>query len=198
MQALLPALLGFVIAATCTPGPNNLMVLASGANFGLARTMPHILGISVGFPVLIVAVGLGVGVLFETYPSLHVVLKYVSFAYLLWLAWQIARAGRPADAESGQPFTFIQAAAFQWVNPKGWAMGLGALALFTTSDGNRMVQVAVIALLFGLVCLPNCVVWALFGRAIARFLDDERSRRLFNLAMAALLVASVIPTLFLE
>lgn len=198
MQTLLPSLLGFVVAATCTPGPNNLMVLASGANFGLARTWPHIFGIAIGFPVLILAIGFGLALLFDAVPVLHTILKYASFAYLLWLAWQITRAGRPAAAEDAHPLNFVQAAAFQWVNPKGWAMALGAMALFTTADGERAIEVITIAAAFGLVCLPNGVVWALFGRAIAGFLADDRQRRVFNAIMAILLVASVIPTLFLE
>lgn len=196
METLLP-LLGYVVVSSCTPGPNNLMVLSSGANFGLARTWPHILGIAFGFPVMIIAVGLGLGFIFDAYPVVHTVLKYVSFAYLLWLAWQIASAGRPhTDAAETKPVTFLQAAAFQWVNPKAWAMGIGALALFTTATGNKVVEVGIIALLFGLVCLPNGVMWTLFGRAIAGFLEDDRHRFWFNIGMAVLLVVSVLPTLF--
>ena len=196
METFLP-LLGFVLVSTVTPGPNNLMVLTSGANFGLSPTIPHILGIASGFPVMIVALGLGIGALFETYPALHEILKWVSFLYMLWLAWQIVQAGRPkVEGAAAKPFTFLQAAAFQWVNPKAWAIMLGALALYTTPDGNPVIQIGLIALLFGLVCLPNGVVWALFGRAIAGFLEDDRQRFWFNVAMAVLLVVSIVPTLF--
>jgi threonine/homoserine/homoserine lactone efflux protein len=173
------------------------MVLTSGANFGVQRTLPHILGIAFGFPVMIIAAGLGLGFVFDQYPIVHTVLKYVSFAYLLWLAWKIAHAGRPdTDKRIARPMTFLQAAAFQWVNPKGWAMFIGALALFTTTSGNRPLQIALIAALFGIACLPNGVAWALFGRSIAGFLQDDRVRFWFNLVMAALLVLSVVPTLF--
>lgn len=195
METLLP-LLGFVVVSTCSPGPNNLMVLASGANFGLTRTWPHILGIGFGFPVVILSVGFGVSFVFEAYPALHVILKYVSFAYLLWLAWQLLQAGRPEAKEGARPLTFLQAAAFQWVNPKGWAMSLGAMALFTTDGGNRILEVGLIAFLFGALCVPNGVVWALFGRAIARFLQDDRQRFNFNVVMAVLLVLSVLPMMF--
>jgi threonine/homoserine/homoserine lactone efflux protein len=196
METLLP-LLGFVIVATVTPGPNNLMVLVSGVNWGLVQTIPHILGIAFGFPVMIVALGLGLGVVFEAYPWLHGVLQYVAFAYLVYLAWRIAEAGRPETKDSRRkPLTFLEAAAFQWVNPKAWAIIFGALALFTTSAGSKVWEVATIAVLFGLVCIPNGVVWCLFGRGIAGFLEDDRRRRWFNLAMAILLVASGIPTLF--
>jgi threonine/homoserine/homoserine lactone efflux protein len=197
METLLP-FLGFALVATTTPGPNNLMLLTSGANFGVARTIPHIIGIAIGFPVLVLVVGLGVGVLFETYPVVHTVLKYVAFVYLLWLAWQIARSERPdAKAANARPMTFLQAAAFQWVNPKAWAMILGAMALFIGNDGgSHVLQITVMAVIFGALCLPNGFVWALFGRAIAGFLADDRQRFWFNIAMAALLVASAVPSLF--
>ena len=196
METLLP-LLGYVLVSTVTPGPNNLMVLASGANFGIGRTLPHIAGIAAGFPIMIVAVGLGFGFIFDAYPAVHTILKYVTFAYLLWLAWKIASAGRPdADAVDARPMTFMQAVAFQWVNPKAWAMCIGAMALFTTAAGSKVIEVGIIALLFGLACLPNGIVWALFGRAIAGFLADDRRRFWFNIGMAVLLVVSVAPTLF--
>ena len=196
METLLP-LLGYALVATCTPGPNNLMVLTSGANFGVARTLPHILGISLGFPVLILAVGFGLGFVFDAYPIVHVILKYVSLVYLLWLAWQIVRSERPEEKQThAHPLTFLQAAAFQWVNPKAWAMIFGAMALFTTEGGNKPLQVGIIAVLFGVLCLPNGIVWALFGRAIAGFLADDRQRFWFNVVMAVLLVLSVLPSLF--
>ncbi len=196
MNTLLP-LLGFVVAATCTPGPNNLMVLASGANFGLGRTLPHIVGITIGFPVMMVAVGLGLGFVFEVYPVVTQILKYAAFVYLLWLAWQIASAGRPdTNIEEAKPLTVLQAAAFQWVNPKGWAFVLAAMALYTTGGGDRVVEVLTVAGLFAAVAVPNLIVWTLFGRAIAGFLQDDRHRLWFNIAMAVLLVVSVAPTLF--
>jgi threonine/homoserine/homoserine lactone efflux protein len=196
METLLP-LLGFVVASTVTPGPNNLMVLTSGANFGLGRTMPHIVGISLGFPVMIVALGLGLGIVFEAAPWLETALKYVAFAYLLWLAWKIAGAGRPEAKEgNARPLSLLQAMAFQWVNPKAWAIVFGGTALFVTAGGNRVAEVGLFAFLFGLVCLPNSIVWALFGRTIASFLHDDTRRRWFNIAMAILLVVSALPGLW--
>jgi len=196
MDTFLP-LLAFVVVATCTPGPNNFMVMASGANWGLARTMPHIVGIALGFPVMIVAVGLGMEAVFEAVPQLDDILKWVAFAYLLYLAWRVANAGKPRLArEGGRPLGLIGAAAFQWVNPKAWALVLGAMALFVTPTGDHFAEVGLVALLFGVVCIPNGVVWALFGTAIARFLENDRHRRVFNVAMAVLLVASVVPVLF--
>ena len=196
METLLP-LLGFVVVSTVTPGPNNLMVLTSGANFGLARTIPHITGISLGFPVMIVAVGIGLGFVFDSYPIIHQILKYAAFAYLLWLAWQITQAERPeAEGAGAKPLTVLQAAAFQWVNPKAWAIVFGGMALYTTADGNKVFEIGLIAFLFGAVCFPNCVAWALFGRAIAGFLENDTQRRWFNIAMGVLLVVSVLPTMF--
>ncbi|WP_421722978.1 LysE family translocator [Bauldia sp.] len=194
-ETLLP-LFGFVVAATVTPGPNNFMVLVSGANWGLARTLQHIIGIALGFPLMIAAVGLGLDSVFETYPLVHDILKYVAFAYLLFLAWRIAQAGRPESRMvRSRPMTMFEAMAFQWVNPKAWALIFGATTLFTTPGGDPVLQVGIIALAFGLVCLPNGVVWCLFGTAIARLLADDRRRQVFNIAMAVLLIASVLPTL---
>lgn len=196
MDTLLP-LLAFVVVATVTPGPNNFMVMSSGANYGLARTMPHIMGIALGFPVMIFAVGFGMEAVFEAVPQLDTVLRWIAFAYLLYLAWRVANAGRPKlESRAGRPLGLIGAAAFQWVNPKAWALVLGAMALFITPTGDHFLEVGLVALLFGLVCVPNGIVWALFGTAIARFLENDRHRRIFNVAMAVLLVASVVPTLF--
>lgn len=196
METLLP-LLGFVVVSTVTPGPNNLMVLVSGANFGLRPTLPHIFGIAIGFPTMIITVGIGLGALFEAYPAIHDVVKYVGFAYLLYLAWRIAGAGKPElDGAHARPLTLFEAALFQWVNPKAWALVLGGMALFTTPHGDRLVETLTIAVFFGLACVPNGIVWCLFGRAIAQLLEDDVWRRRFNITMALLLVVSAVPTLF--
>lgn len=196
MENLYP-LLGLVIVGVVTPGPNNFMVLASGANWGLIRTLPHIAGISIGFPVMVIAVGLGFEVIFDTVPQLRDILKLVAFAFLLWLAWRIARAGRPdAVGRRARPMNFFEAAVFQWVNPKAWAIVFAAVALFADGSGDQLVAVGVTATAFGFVCVPNGVVWTLFGSAISRFLSNDRKRNRFNMAMAVLLVVSVVPTLF--
>lgn len=196
METTLP-LIAFVVASTVTPGPNNLMLLASGANWGLGRTLPHILGIVLGFPVMILAVGLGVSVVFEAAPWLHTVLKFAAFAYLCWLAWRIATAARPG--ESGgirRPLNLWEAAAFQWVNPKAWTLIVSGMTVFVDPAGSKLLQIVGIAALFALVVLPNCLAWAVFGRGIARFLSSESRRRWFNGAMAVLLVASALPALY--
>lgn len=196
METSLP-LFAFVVASSVTPGPNNLMVLASGANWGLVRTLPHILGIMLGFPVMIVAVGLGISIVFDAAPWLHTVLKVLAFTYLCWLAWRIATAARPGEQLGiRRPLNVWQAAAFQWVNPKAWTLVLSGMAVFVDPAGNRLLQVLGIAALFACVVLPNSLAWAAFGRAIGHFLADDRRRRWFNIAMAVLLVASSVPALY--
>ena len=196
LDTFLP-LLGFVVIATCTPGPNNVMVLASGANWGLRRTLPHILGIAVGFPVMIIAAGLGLGFVFDQYPIVHTVLKYVSFAYLLWLALQIARsAGMAGAAARGKPMTFLQACAFQWINPKAWMTAVGAISAYTAGRGAQLYwQVTILALICLVVAVPATFIWASFGAAIRKWLRAPKALQAFNTVMALLLVASVVPIL---
>jgi threonine/homoserine/homoserine lactone efflux protein len=195
--SLLVSLLPFAVAASVTPGPNNLMVTASTANFGFRRTIPHMLGITIGFPVMIVGIGWGLGSLFAAFPVLHQILKYVGAAYLLFLSWKIATAGRSDGARgTGNPLTFLQAALFQWVNPKAWVMAISAVTTFTTVGGSLVFETLVIALVFALVCVPSLTTWAVFGLAIGRLLQSDRMRAAFNIAMALLLVASLLPVFF--
>ncbi len=191
---LLPALMAFAFVTSVTPGPNNLMLMASGANFGLRRTAPHALGVALGFVAMAAATGLGLGAALEAAPWAEAVLKAASAAYMLWLAWRIARAAAPeARASGGRPFTFLQAAAFQWVNPKAWAMALGAMSLYA-ADG-AVASVAIVATVFGAVNLPSVGVWAALGTQLRRLLTSPWRLRAFNWTMAALLVASLYPVL---
>ncbi|WP_447774992.1 LysE family translocator [Pseudomonas chlororaphis] len=193
---LLLAFALFAFVTSVTPGPNNTMLLASGVNFGFRRTVPHILGISSGFLVLVLAVGLGLGAVFEAYPVLYKVLRYVGAAYLLYLAWNIARSG-PVSQEvdgKGRPLGFWGAAAFQWVNPKAWVMALGAISTYTPLQG-YFFNVLVIASLFALINAPSVGVWAGFGSVLRNVLRDPRWLRLFNYGMALLLVISLFPLL---
>jgi threonine/homoserine/homoserine lactone efflux protein len=193
---ILPSLLAFSLAMALTPGPNNVMVTASAATFGFRRTVPHMLGITVGFPAMTVAVGLGLGTVFTTYPVIHVVLKWVGAAYLCWLAWLVATASRPEAGEAGAgPFGFWRAALFQWVNPKAWLTVFGALATYTTVEAPMGPQVAFITAVFVVLTFPCLSVWALFGTVIGRFLSTGRCLRIFNVCMAALVLASLVPAL---
>ncbi|CAD5110096.1 LysE family translocator [Zestomonas carbonaria] len=192
---LLLAFVLFAFVTSVTPGPNNMMLLASGVNFGVRRSVPHMLGISLGFMVLVVAVGLGLGQLFETYPPLYTVLRYAGAAYLLYLAWKIANAGAPNGGEArGKPFSFLQAVAFQWVNPKAWIMAIGAITTYTPQE-NFLVNVVLIAALFALVNCPSVGLWTMAGSLLRHWLDNPRVLRLFNIGMALLLVASLYPVL---
>lgn len=188
------SLLAFAAATTFTPGPNVLLVTASGANFGFRRTVPHMLGIIVGFPVMTVAIGLGLGTMFQAQPMLHAALKYVATAYLLYLAYRIATASRDKDvAARARPMTFLEATAFQWVNPKAWMMAIGAIGAYTTVGGSALAETLMISLVFCAVSVPGVGIWTLFGVAIRRFLQSDTAMRVFNLTMAGLLVASLVP-----
>ena len=192
--AILTALLGFAFVATVTPGPNNLMLMASGANFGFRRTLPHMLGIVGGVSVMALLVGAGLMALFDAVPALNLVLKVVSVGYLLWLAFKIATAAPVEERDSdSRPMTFLQAATFQWVNPKAWAMCLSAITLY--APDRSLLSVAIVAGAFAVVCFPAISVWAWLGTVVRRWLSNPARLRAFNVTMAALLVASLYPVL---
>ncbi|SLN73741.1 LysE family translocator [Ruegeria meonggei] len=192
---ILLALITFAFVSSITPGPNNLMLMASGANFGFRRTIPHMLGIGLGFTFMVLLVGAGLVQVFETYPVSYLGLKIASVVYLLYLAWKIAHAA-PAkeDATTGTPMTFLQAAAFQWVNPKAWAMALTATTAYTPD--HTLTAIMIVALIFGAVNLPSVSVWTILGQQMARILTNPRRLFFFNWTMAALLVASLYPVLW--
>lgn len=193
-SAILTALLGFAFVTTVTPGPNNLMLMASGANFGFRRTVPHMLGIAGGVSLMALLVGLGLMALFEAVPALSGILKVVSVLYLLWLAYKIATAA-PIEARDAKarPMTLMQAAAFQWVNPKAWAMCLSAITIY--APDRTLLSVGIVAGAFAMVSLPAISVWAWLGTIIRQWLSSPRRLQVFNLTMAALLVASMFPLL---
>lgn len=195
-QEILIALIGFAFASSITPGPNNLMLMASGANYGLRRTLPHMLGISLGHAFMVLMVGVVLLQVFVTYPVLNIVLKSVSAAYMLWLAWKIANAVAPEAKEvTGKPFTFLQAAAFQWVNPKAWFMAITAISVYAPQDQNIWVGSLIVAGVFAATNLPSVSVWAWMGVQVRRWLGSARRLRVFNLTMAVLLVVSLYPLL---
>jgi threonine/homoserine/homoserine lactone efflux protein len=202
---LLPVL-AFAVAMAATPGPNNVMVAASGATFGFRPTLPHILGISVGFPAMLGIVVIGAAGPLRTWPWLHEALRWVGAAYMLWLAWHIATAepaiasaeGQARAKRRGRPMTFLQAALFQWVNPKGWVAAGGAVVTYITASGPAFwAQAAILDVVFLVVTVVCVAMWAGVGAGATRVLRTERAVRRFNGAMAGLLVLSLIP-LFLE
>ncbi|AHD08162.1 LysE family translocator [Phaeobacter gallaeciensis] len=184
------ALAGFVFGTVFTPGPNNLMLMASGANFGFRRSLPHLTGVAVGFPLMILPVGLGVMQLFDAFPALTWIMTALSVAYMLWLAWKVANAAPPRDGEAqGTPLSFLQACAFQWVNPKAWAMALGAITLYAASrDVTAILWVSGTYLLVGSF---SASTWTLLGQQLRRLLTQPAQLRAFNWTMAALLLASL-------
>ncbi|KZX58254.1 lysine transporter LysE [Halioglobus sp. HI00S01] len=186
----------FSFVSSITPGPNNLMLMASGANFGLARTLPHMAGVALGFTGMVVLVGLGLLGLFDAYPVSYDVLKVCSIAYLLYLAWKIATAssnpaGEESEESTGTPMTFVQAVLFQWVNPKAWTMALTALSVYAPDQS--LLAVLLVAAVFGAINLPCISVWTLAGLQLQRVLTSRRRLVAFNVSMALLLVVSLYP-----
>lgn len=187
----------YVLATVGTPGPNNVMIIASGANFGVKRSLPHIFGIGLGFIFMQVLVGLGLGQVFISYPIVHDILRYVGAAFLLYLAYKIATSkNNIGKGEAvGTPMTFVQAAAFQWVNPKAWVMVIGAIASFISVDGDKFIELGIMIVVNLFVSLPLIFGWCLFGLAIGKILKSDRAFKIFNYGMATLLVLTII-TLF--
>ncbi|MEM0899224.1 MAG: LysE family translocator [Pseudomonadota bacterium] len=180
----------FAFVTSVTPGPNNLMLLASGANYGFRRTIPHMLGISLGVAVMIVLVGLGLAAIFAALPVLRTILLVLSVIYMLFLAWKIAMAAPMAgDEKMGKPFTFLQAAAFQWVNPKAWGMVMTAVSVY--APGDSITSMLVLAVVFSAINLPTVSAWAVLGQQLRSFLQDPARLRAFNTIMAFMLVGSL-------
>ena len=197
LDVLIP-LIVFCFAASISPGPNNIMLMTSGVNYGVAKTIPHLLGINIGFPAMVAAIGFGLGNLFIAFPQIYLVIKVLGITYLLYLAWNIAHSSMPnVRAESGNPLTFIQAVLFQWVNPKAWVMAVSAITSFMTSE-NMVSQILVIVATYAVVGGVCMVVWLCAGVAMKGFLQHEKQLKFFNIVMALLLVASVVPMALLE
>ena len=187
------ALVFFAFATAFTPGPNNIMLTASAANYGLARTAPHIAGVVLGYAVVLCAAGGGLGGLIVAFPAVQTALKILGAAYMLWLAWKVANAGRVQEGGGGaRPLTFLQAAAFQWVNPKGIIVAFGAVALYVHPD-SAVRDFAIMFAVFIANTVGSALTWAGFGVALRAVLRNERHARIFNIVMALLLVASIVP-----
>ncbi|AGS22593.1 LysE family translocator [Rhizobium etli] len=189
------ALVLFAFSTSITPGPNNMMLFASGVNFGFRRTIPHMFGIGAGFFLLLIGVGLGLGALLYTMPLVYAVLKFAGGAYLVWIAWKIASSRSLGEGKSSAaPMSFFSAAAFQWVNPKAWVMAVTAMAAYTNPE-LYLASVLIVALAFAVVNVPSVSTWAGFGSALREWLSDPVRLKWFNITMAVLLVASLWPML---
>jgi threonine/homoserine/homoserine lactone efflux protein len=196
------AVIAFATVTSVTPGPNNMMLLASGVNHGFKKTLPHIAGISIGLMVLLLAAGLGLGALLQQWPQLYLGLKVVGVSYMVWLAWKLWHAEAPRlpdtnavrSSSAASLMGFWGAAAFQWVNPKAWMIAIGAVAGFT-APGAGFGAVMALALVCALVNAPCVGLWALAGAKLSRWLAEPTRRRAFNAVMALLLLASIWPML---
>ncbi len=189
----------FSFVSSITPGPNNLMLMSSGANFGIKRTLPHMFGVCIGFTLMVALVGIGLIEVFAAFPVFYDVLKIVSVLYLLYLAYKIARSSEPIKSVSGNeqqptPISFLQAASFQWVNPKAWSMALTAVTVYSPS--NTLSSIVIIAAIFGLINFPCINCWVYLGKQLRRFLNTPKRLTAFNYSMAGLLVLSLYPVLF--
>jgi threonine/homoserine/homoserine lactone efflux protein len=192
---ILSALTLFAFVSSITPGPNNLMLMNSGANFGFKQTIPHMLGVGLGFTFMVLLVGLGVIQLFDSYPLSYDILKVLSIVYLLYLAFRIATSTGNLEqkSSSSKPFSFVQAALFQWVNPKAWTMALTSISIYAPSKS--FSAVLFVAIVFGIVNLPCISAWIILGQKIQVILTDQKRLRAFNITMALLLILSLYPAL---
>ena len=188
------ALILFILSTSGTPGPNNVMILTSGVNHGVQKSIPHILGVNVGFPVMVLALGLGATELFKAVPFLYMAIKVVGILYLAYLAFKIATMPVNLSGKgNAKPFTFMQAALFQWVNPKAWVMGISAIVAFSSPNGEALTQVTVIAGAYLLFGLPCSVAWLVIGSLLQSVLSNQSYLRRFNITMAFVLLVSLIP-----
>ncbi len=187
----LGALATFAFVASITPGPNNVMLWASGLNFGLRRTIPHIAGVSIGFASLLLATALGIGSVFQSQPWLSPTLRIIGSGYLLYLAWRIATAGKTAAAAAGRPLSFFEAATFQYVNPKAWVMGITAAGSFIPADAHLVGSALLMGSVFWAINLPCIATWAAGGTMVGNLISDDRRRRIINGALGLLLVGTV-------
>ena len=188
------ALIFFVISTSGTPGPNNVLILTSGVNHGFVKSIPHLVGINVGFPIMVISVGFGVMSIFQRWPILHQVLQIIGILYLLYLAYKVATTKFEADSEkTSKPFTFMQALLFQWVNPKAWVMAVSSIIIFSSAEANGYWEVVTIALFYILFGTPCTVTWLFSGIFLQKYLHNEQYLRLFNYAMAFVLILSLVP-----
>jgi threonine/homoserine/homoserine lactone efflux protein len=195
--ALIFTSIPFMATMGITPGPNNIMVASSGVNFGFRRTLPHMLGVTVGYPLMLLLVGLGLARVFIAVPAIHVALKYVSIGYLLYLAVRIAMTSKMGEARgTAKPLTFLQGVAFQWVNGKAWVIAIGSVTAYTVVDPSLPWQIVALASISILITLACVGTWTFFGAILRQYLHTEQRRRWFNYSMAALLVLSIVPVLF--
>jgi threonine/homoserine/homoserine lactone efflux protein len=188
----LGALIGFSFVSCVTPGPNNILLWASGAEFGFRRTIRHVAGTALGIGSIALAVAAGLGALISTIPELELVMKVAGSAYLLYLAYQIAGARALVRADIARPLGLLQAAAFQAINPKAWIFALGAITTFRPTELPLVTGSLLMAITMMIIVIPTAALWAGGGGVLSRFINGERGNRLVSLGLAALLAATVV------
>ncbi|PLX33285.1 MAG: hypothetical protein C0605_16635 [Hyphomicrobiales bacterium] len=181
-----------MVSAAFTPGPNNIMITASGANFGYLRSLPHMMGVTLGFPLMLLIMAFGLGELFTRWPQIHDVLRYLGAVYLFYLAWRVATAGRTEVKARSRPLNFLEASAFQWINPKGVLFAISVIAAFAAPGPDFYQRISVMGTIALMTAFASITTWCLFGMAISRLLRTDRALRIFNITMAVLLAGSVI------
>lgn len=194
--AMMISIFTFSLSVSMTPGPNNIMLLTSGITFGYKKTVQHIMGIVFGFPLMMILIGVGFGMVFERYPQILQILKIVGFLYLCWMAYKIATNRPNYDTDTmkvSKPFSFIQAALFQWVNPKAWMFAITSISIFVTSNEDAISQVIVLSLLVTITAVISTNCWVLGGVVIKRFIKNHKIVHYFNICMAVILVVSILP-----
>ena len=191
---LLASIFVFSFATSITPGPNNIMLLSSGLTFGYKKTVPHMLGVVIGFPLMALLVGLGLGKIFESYPTFLTILKIVGTAYLLWLAWKIANSTPSVNenTNNSEPLKFMPIVLFQWVNPKNWIKIITAMSVYVNSVENVLSQIIIITIVFLSTVIVSANTWTLGGVVLKRFIKNKKAIRVFNILMAILLIFSII------
>lgn len=190
------ALFFFAVSTGITPGPNNIMLMTSGMNFGIRNSLPHLSGVCIGFTVMVIGIGLGFSVVFERFPLLHEAIKIIGVLYLLYLAWLIANANTDnLDDKKTKPLTFLQAALFQWVNPKAWVVVTSAVSAYTTINNDVYWHVFAMATVFFIAAIITTVIWLFFGNGIKKILQSSKQQKIFNITMALLLITSMFPVI---
>ncbi|MGR5063257.1 LysE family translocator [Photobacterium sp. DNB22_13_2] len=190
------SLILFAVVSSATPGPNNILVMTSGLNFGIKKSLPVLCGICIGFTFMLLVVGFGFGQVFELFPHLHITIKVSGVLYLLYLAWLISSScGGLSAKKQSQPLTFLNGALFQWVNAKAWVVATGAIAAFTVTGSEFTIQTLILSSTFLVVSFPSVGIWLYFGSWLKRYLNNDGHRRRFNLLMSGLLVLSVLPVI---
>ena len=193
---LFVALVGYYIVMYITPGPNNTMLTVSGIKFGFIRTIPHLFGIPTGHAVQLTLVCLGLGTIFETYPEVQEILKWIGSGYLLYLAWRMLGSLKVGNQDTSSPLKFYEAIIFQFVNPKAWVICITAVSLFFPSEENFIISILFLVLISSSTNLPCISCWAIFGTGIKRFLKNQRIKLAVEWLMAILLLLTAISILF--